>query len=114
MPCPHGFTWPESFDCPQCKPSFTTAETPVDIPSMFREEGKKEQAARVKELEEENHALAAWQCPFQDGKKGLTGDEHGNQFCAMKTALHTIVEMFEYGNPPTDIEAVAKAALEPK
>lgn len=38
--------------------------------------------ARVKELEAEGFSLAAWQCVLTDGS-GLTGDEHGNQYCRM-------------------------------
>ena len=38
--------------------------------------------AKIKEREEENAKLAAWQCIHTDGKTGLTSDERGNQFCA--------------------------------
>jgi hypothetical protein len=41
-------------------------------------------AARVAELEAETSALSSWQCPFPDGKTGLTSDDHGHQFCAMQ------------------------------
>jgi hypothetical protein len=37
---------------------------------------------RIAELENENYALAAWQCPYTDGKEGLVCDEHGHQHCA--------------------------------
>jgi len=37
---------------------------------------------RIEELQAENIALAAWQCPYTDGKEGLVCDEYGHQFCA--------------------------------
>ena len=40
-------------------------------------------ADRIEELEAENFALAAQQCLFSDGS-GLSGDEWGHQYCAMK------------------------------
>jgi hypothetical protein len=42
---------------------------------------------RIDALEEENASLVSWQCPFQDGKTGLTSDEHGHQYCAKKKRL---------------------------
>lgn len=39
------------------------------------------------EARKENEALAAWQCPFQDGEKGLTSDERGNQYCMMEARV---------------------------
>ena len=48
-------------------------------------------------LEEENAALAAWQCPFHDGKSGLTSDEHGHQYCAKEKRIAALLPMTEYG-----------------
>lgn len=46
----------------------------------------------------ENFSLSAWQCVYIDGKTGLVGDEHGNQYCAMSKrvdALRAKVEKLE-------------------
>ena len=58
-------------------------------------------ADRIEELEAENFALAAQQCLFSDGS-GLSGDEWGHQYCAMKrraeaaeAKLATAVEALE-------------------
>lgn len=55
----------------------------------------KKAESRVKELWEENFQLAAWQCPFKDGKKGLTSDEYGNQSCAMEARVKELGDMNE-------------------
>lgn len=39
--------------------------------------------AEITALRAENSSLSAWQCVYTDGKTGLVGDEHGNQYCAM-------------------------------
>ena len=44
-----------------------------------------EAAAAIRALEGENFTLAAGQCLFDDGT-GLTGDEGGTPYCAMKAA----------------------------
>jgi hypothetical protein len=46
----------------------------------------------IKFLSEENYALAAWQCPYRDGR-GLTNDEYGNQFCMMVRQLEKYVDL---------------------
>ena len=46
----------------------------------------------IKLLSEENYALAAWQCPYRDGR-GLTNDEYGNQFCMMVRQLEKYVDL---------------------
>jgi hypothetical protein len=48
--------------------------------------------AQWDEARKENEVLATWQCPFQDGKKGLTSDEHGTQFCAMEERVKELEE----------------------
>lgn len=59
------------------------------------------------ELEKENAALAAWQCPFQDGKSGLTSDEHGHQYCAKEKRIAALlpaaVVMVAQAYPLTDL-----------
>jgi hypothetical protein len=46
-----------------------------------------EAADRIEDLKDENAALAAWQCPFTDGKTGLYNDEYGHQHCKMQQEL---------------------------
>ena len=38
----------------------------------------------------ENFSLSAWQCVYIDGKTGLVGDEHGNQYCAMSKRVDAL------------------------
>lgn len=49
------------------------------------EERLRNEAARwISKLIQEKNDLAAWQCPFHDGKTGLTSDEHGHQYRNME------------------------------
>jgi hypothetical protein len=46
--------------------------------------------ADVEHLRAENASLAAWQCVYTDGKTGLVGDEHGNQYCAIAQEVEAV------------------------
>ena len=61
------------------------------IAAMYRYESQEAQKS-IRELEEENASFVSWQCPFQDGKTGLTSDEHGHQYCAKKARLDWLDE----------------------
>ena len=60
-------------------PTITTLKAEVDFLSDELRQAK----AENKQLLEENFSLSTWQCVYTDGKTGLAGDEHGNQYCAM-------------------------------
>lgn len=60
-------------------PTITTLKAEVDFLSDELRQAK----AENKQLLEENSSLSTWQCVYMDGKTGLVGDEHGNQYCAM-------------------------------
>lgn len=44
----------------------------------------------ISSLRAENASLSAWQCVYTDGKTGLVGDEHGNQYCAMARRVEAL------------------------
>ena len=44
----------------------------------------------VRELMDENAALAAWQCIHTDGKTGLTHDDWANASCAKDATIATL------------------------
>lgn len=49
----------------------------------------------IARLRAENFSLASWQCEFTDGKTGLVGDEHGNQYCAMAKRVEALTAEIE-------------------
>lgn len=49
-----------------------------------------EEMFELHRLRNENASLSAWQCVYTDGKTGLVGDEHGNQYCAMARRVEAL------------------------
>ncbi len=66
--------------CPGCG---EIPNEPKDEEKAYLETAKKIGLALM-EIMDKGFDLTAWQCPFLDGKKGLSSDEHGHQFCAME------------------------------
>lgn len=50
-------------------------------------------ADEITRLRAENSSLSAWQCFYTDGKTGLVGDEHGNQYCSMATKVEQLLSV---------------------
>ena len=47
-------------------------------------------AEMLREVKARNADISAWQCVYTDGKTGLVGDEHGNQYCAMSKMVEAL------------------------
>ena len=57
-------------------------------PSTYEERRETE----IEQLKEENTKLSSWQCPYLDGKTGLTSDDHGHQFCIKDAEIKRLRE----------------------
>ena len=58
--------------------------------------------AECDRLLEGNTALAAWLCPFTDGKTGLVNDPYGNQYCAKHRFERAVMGLYRWKSEDVD------------